>query len=167
MKNLVLLTAIIVLLALVWGDLLQSRERVLQVVDLPEKESFFNETAGSYYDLAYVFPQKTFLGIVVASDYRGGSYALLYQKKDLLPYYLSSVELLQFLAMNDLPTPSKLPSFPLHEYPGFFYIVVSILLFLVLRKPIRFLCISISRKFSRPGKNLKREPYAGYLRRRY
>lgn len=163
------LSLIICLTAIVlFGEeIFQQRERILPVIKLPQSEQFFNETAGSYYDLAYVFPQRLFLGFVISSDYRGGSYALAYQNKDLMPYHLSSSEFLQFLAVNELPTPSKIPAYPMQEHPIIFYLTIAILFFLFVCKPLSLFFSTLSKKLTRTHRHLKREPYTGYLRRRY
>ncbi len=170
LKRIILIILLITSLILCWDNLYTTQQRILPVMELPHKEAFYNETAGSYYDLAYIFPQKKFLGLVISSSYRNGSYALIYENKNFIPYQLSSSELLHFLAMHNLPTPSKLPSYPFYEHPVIFYLIVSLLLFLILKKSATALTEYIPTKKIKNKNSTssnKRTIYAGYLRRRY
>lgn len=168
-KKILFLSFLILSLALSWNHIYTTRQRILPVMKLPQKEAFFNKTASSYYNLAYIFPQKKLLGLVISSGYRNGFYALVFEDKNLIPYQLSSAELLYFLATNNLPTPSKLPSYPLYEHPVIFYLITSMFLFFIMKKNIVHLFAYIPYKKIK-NKSLcssKRTIYAGYLRRRY
>ncbi len=168
-KKILFISFLVLSLALSWDHIYTTGQRILPVMELPQKEAFFNETAGSYYDLAYIFPQKKFLGLVISSSYCNGSYALVFEDKNLIPYQLSSAELLHFLATNNLPTPSKLPSYPLYEHPVIFYLIAAMFLFFIMKKSVVHLSAYIpSKKIKNKSRRFsKRTIYAGYLRRRY
>ncbi|MGL4524524.1 MAG: hypothetical protein ACRCVN_03245 [Spirochaetia bacterium] len=168
MKYYTSLAAIVVITIMAFSaSIYKEKIRILSVISLPEDDRFYSHTAGSHYDLSYVFRQKTLFGFVFSSSYKTGNFALSYANSNLTPYTLSNTEFVQLLAMYDLPTPTRLPAYPWHENPLWFYIISLCILFLAGKTAIRPLTKNVRRWKGQMNVRKMSAPYAGYLRRRY
>lgn len=130
------------------------------VLDLPEKQEFYQKKFDSFFDLAYTVRYQKIGALITHIDQRNSYYSLYYFGKPEYHYPLSNHELLYFLSSYDLATLKEHPHLPIWLHPLLFHLLLFILFFTIIlfkkKKP--------KKHQVQPTKAHK--TYVGYLRRK-